>query len=96
MRSSPPMKATKSQQSWTGGYWNTPKKITPFPKTKQPQQDGRKDTIMIESNPISTRWVTHKLENSNTKEVLPLIPQPGDLTEGLGTPRNLTLKASGI
>ena len=30
-------------------------------------------TIMIKSNPIHTRWVTHRLENNNTKEVLALL-----------------------
>ena len=30
-------------------------------------------TITIKSNPIPTVWVTHKLENNNTKEVLPLL-----------------------
>ena len=71
------MKATNSQlaveQSWTGGYWNLPKKIAPFPKTKKPQQDGRRDTITIKSNPIFTRWVIHKLENNNAKEVFPVL-----------------------
>ena len=28
---------------------------------------------MIKSNPILARWATHKLENNNTKEVLPLL-----------------------
>ena len=36
-------------------------------------RDGRRCTIMIKSNPIPTRWVTYKLENDNTKEVLPLL-----------------------
>ena len=34
--------------------------------------DGRRGTIMIKSNPIPTRWATHKLEINNAKEVLPL------------------------
>ena len=71
------MKATNLQlaveQSWTGGYWNLPKKITPFPKTKKPQQDGRRDTITIKSNPIPGGWATHKLKDNYTKEVLPLL-----------------------
>ena len=51
------------------------KKIpTPCPKTKKnPQQDGRRGTIMIQSNLIPTKWVIHKLVNNNTKEVLPLL-----------------------
>ena len=48
--------------------------------------------ITIKSNPIPARLVTHKLENNNTKEVLPLLwrylapcqaSQPGDLAKGL-------------
>ena len=45
----------------------------PWPKTKEnPQQDSRRGTITIKSNPIPTGWVTYKLEN-NTKEVSPLL-----------------------
>ena len=48
---------------------------------------------------------THKLESNNTKEVLPLLrrfgtpcqaSQPGDLTKGLGIPRESDLEASRI
>ena len=81
------------------------KKETPHPTTKKKlQRDGRRGAIPTKSNPIPTRWVTHKLENNNnTKEVLPLLwrfwtprqaSQLGDPTKGLGIPRNLTLKAS--
>ena len=51
---------------------------------------------MIKSHPIPAGWVTHKLENNNTKAVLPLLwrfwvpcqgSQPGDLKKGLGIPR---------
>ena len=50
----------------------------PYPKTnKKPQWDGGKSTITIKSNPTPTewvtQWVTHNLENNNTKEVLPLL-----------------------
>ena len=41
-------------------------------KDKKLQQDG-KGSIMIKSNAIPTLWVTFKLENNNTKEVLPLL-----------------------
>ena len=50
----------------------------------------------IKSNSIPTGWATHKLENNNTKGVLPLLwrvwapcqaSQPGDLPKGLGIPR---------
>ena len=49
---------------------------------------------------MPTGWVTHKLENSNTKEVLPLlqrfwtspqVSQPGDLIKGLGIPMQADL-----
>lgn len=58
----------------------------PSPKTrKKPQQDDRKGTVTIKSNPVTTRWVAHKPENNNPKEVLPLLwcephvrlPSPG-------------------
>ena len=43
---------------------------TPCPKTKKPQQDGRRDTITIKSNSLLAEWATHKLENNNTKDIL--------------------------
>ena len=59
--------------SLTGGCWNPPKKDAPCPKTKKKlHQDGRRGTITIKSNAIPVGWVTHKLENNNTKEVYPL------------------------
>ena len=64
------MKAPKSQlaieQPSTGGSWNLPKKDTPYPKAKEKPQGSR-----IKSNPITTGWATHKLENSNTREDSP-------------------------
>ena len=49
------------------------KKVTPHPKTKEkPQWDGRRGATTIKSNPITTGWVTHKLENTYTTEVYPL------------------------
>ena len=51
----------------TGGCWNPPEKDTPCSKTKKKLQwDGRRSAIMIKSNFIPIRWVTHKLHN-NTK-----------------------------
>ena len=67
------------------------KKDTPCPKAKKPQQDGRRGTATIKSNPIPTKWLTYKLENSNTKDILSLLwrywsphqaSQPGDLQKG--------------
>ena len=50
------------------------KKDVPHPKIKKKlQQDGRKSAIMTNSNFILTRWVNHKLENNNVKEVFPLL-----------------------
>ena len=47
------------------------KKRYPHPRTKEkPQWDGRRDAIMIKSSPLTVGWVTHKLENSNIKEVI--------------------------
>ena len=80
----------------------TKKKDTPRPKTKQqPQWDGRRGKITINSNPIPTYgWVTHRLEKSNTKEVLELLwrfwtpsqaSQSGDPAKGLEIPRKSDL-----
>ena len=56
MRSSPPGKTPKSQlaieKSRTGRHWNLQKKDNPRPKTnKKQQQDGRRGTVTIKSNP---------------------------------------------
>ena len=90
------------QQEDTG----THQKRYPHPKTKQKLPwDGRRCAITIKSNPITTGWVTHKLENSYTTEVLPLewrfwaqrqATQPEGPAVGGGIPKNQTLKASGI
>ena len=68
---SSPARAPKLQlavkQSSKGGHRNPPKKDTPCPKTKKKlQKNGRRSAIMIKSNFIPIRWVTHKLHN-NTK-----------------------------
>ena len=49
------------------------KSDTQCPKTKKPQQDGRKGEITIKSNLIPTRCVIHKLEKNTTKVVLLLV-----------------------
>ena len=71
-------------------------KDTLHPRTKEkPQQNSRRGTITIKSNPIPSGWETHNLENSDMKEVLALLwrfsaphqaPQPGDAAKGLGMP----------
>ena len=39
---------------------------------------------MIKSNPIHAKWAAHKLENNNTKEVL---PEPHFRLPSLGIPQ---------
>ena len=79
MHSSPPVRAPKLQlvieQPSTGGCWNSPKKKknASHPKTKKSQWDCRRGVITIKSNPIPTRWMAHKVDNNNTKEVAPLL-----------------------
>ena len=74
VHSYPPARASKSQLTVelpsTGGHWNLPNKAPPSTKTNKLQQDGRRDTTTIKSNPIPAKWVTHKLDNNNTKEGL--------------------------
>ena len=77
------------------------RKRYPHPKTKKKLQwDGRRGTITTKPNLIPSGWVTHRLENNNTKEVLILLwrfwiphqsSQTGDLTKELGTPREYGL-----
>ena len=106
MCSSPPVESSKiATSSWTTTDRSTlepTKKGYPHPKTKKkPQQDGRRGAVKIKSNPIPAGWVTHKLENNNTKEVLTLlwmfwIPHQGswlgDQIKGLGIPRESGLE----
>ena len=84
------------------------KKDTPHPKTKEKPQWDDRGTITIKSNPITTEWVTHKLENNYTQwrtEVHPLewrfwaprqASQRGSPAKEEEFPENQTLKASGI
>ena len=61
------------------------KKDIPHPKTtEKPQWDGRRGTITIKSNPITARWVTHKLENHRSPPtgVKVLSPTSGFPTRG--------------
>ena len=78
MCSSPPARAPKLQldveQPLTGGCWNPPKKDTPHPKTKKKlQEDGRRGTIRIKSNPISTAWVTHARKKKKNQRSSPTV-----------------------
>ena len=73
------------------------KKDTTHPKTKEkPQWDSRRGAITVKSNPITSGWVTHRLENTYTTEVHPLewrlwaprqASQPGGLAMGGRIPR---------
>ena len=72
------------------------KKDTLHPKTKKKPQDSRRGTIVIKSNLIPTEWVTNKLEDNYTTEILPQewkfwaphqVPQPWGLVTGRGVPR---------
>ena len=48
------------------------KKRYPTSKGKEEAtQDSRRGAISIKSNSIPTEWVTHKLEDNYTTEVLP-------------------------
>ena len=78
MYSSPPVRASQLQlaaeQSLARECCYPPKKDSQYPKTKKKfQQDGRRGAIMIQSNPILSEWVTHKLEKNNAKQVFPLV-----------------------
>ena len=103
--SSPSLRAPKSQlaveQPSIRGCWTYWKKTPHVQRKKKPQQDSRRGTVIIKSNPIPPRWVTHRLENNNTKEVLPLFwrfrtpgqgSQPGDLIKRTGNPQGSDLK----
>ena len=85
----------------TTSYWTTInrrmlepiKKRYSMSKDKEELWDGRRGAITMTSNPIPIGWATHKLENNNTKEVLPLLwrfwtprqaSQPGNPAKGLG------------
>ena len=55
----------------------TIKRDTLHPETKKrPQKDGKRGAIMIKSNPVFPGWVTHKLENNYTTDVLPRVESP--------------------
>ena len=62
------------------------------PKTKKPQQNSRKRSLTLKSNPITVEWVTHKLENKYITEVIPqeyelLSPKSGSPTWRYGIGR---------
>ena len=59
----PKSQLTAEQQS-TKKCWNLPKKYPTSKDKKKPQQDSGRGTITVISNPIPTKWATHKLENN--------------------------------
>ena len=62
-----------AEQPSTGGCWNPPQKDTTHPGTKEKPQDGRRGAITIKSDTKPAEWATHKLENKDSKVVLPLL-----------------------
>ena len=75
------------------------KKDTSPPKTKKLQQDGRRGTITVKSNPIPTGWVTHRLENIKPKKFSlccegsePRIRLPNWRSDRSGNPRESGLE----
>ena len=63
---------TTNKKKNSGNYQK--KKDTLHPETKtKPQWDSRRDATAIKSNPIFTRWATHKLENNYIAEFLPQV-----------------------
>ena len=75
-----PARAAKSQlaveQLLTGRQWDShthTKRYHTFKTKEKLQQNSRRGTIMIKSNPLLDRWVTHKLENNYTKVALTLL-----------------------
>ena len=93
------------ENHWQEDTGTHQEKIPRVQKQRKPQRDSRRGAIMIKSNPIPTGWVTHRLENNNTKDVLVLLwrfwtphqsSQPGDLTKELGIPRESYLEGNQI
>ena len=102
---SSPVRAPELQlavdQPSTAGHCNKLKKDTPHPKTKKKvQRDCRIGTVTTKSNPTSSGWATHELENNNTKEVgiyprlwrflVPGFPAWGS-NKGTGNPQGIWL-----
>ena len=100
MCSPPPETARKLQlaaeQSLTEGHWNPPKKIPPS------KDKGAATMRWYEGHSLNKGWVTHKLQNYNTKEILPLLwrfwtpsqtSQLGGLAKEWGIPRESDLES---
>ena len=73
-------------------------------KKKKPQGDSRRCAIMIWSNPIPAEWITQKLEENSTIEVLPLLwrlwaphlaSQTWDPAKGMRMPRKSDFEGQG-
>ena len=80
-------------------------KTSLHPKTKQqPRHDSRLPQLLIKSNPVPTRSMTHKLQNVSQKcshrckssECRDSIPSLEDGNRGRSPPENLALKLSGL
>ena len=62
-----------AEQSSTGRHWNSPKKIPHIQRQRRsPSEMVGGAQSQKKSNPITTGWMTHKLENNYTTEAHPL------------------------
>lgn len=75
--SSLPVRAPKLQQAveppLTEDAGTQLKKRYLTSKDKEAERDSRRGTTTVKSHPIPAGWVTHRLDNNDTKEVLTLL-----------------------
>ena len=57
----------------TGGCWNSPKMCHSQIQRRNHNEMVGGGTVTIKSNPVLPGWVTHRQENNNTREVLPVL-----------------------
>ena len=60
-------------QSVVKGFRTHQKKISMSKDKEKAAARWQEGHNMIKSNPVTAGWVIHKLENKNTKEVVPLL-----------------------
>ena len=65
--------ATSRRTAIDGRTLEPTKKRYRMSKDEEAAARGRKGVIVIKSNPVSTGWVMHRLENNDAKEVLTLL-----------------------
>ena len=96
---SSPLRAPELQQAFEQPSTKSTKKVYLIFKDKKPQQDARKGVNTIKWDLISAGWVTHKLENNNTKVLQWLwrfwascqASQPWGSRKGTGNPQGTWL-----